>query len=42
MDRVREHHSAGADHVCIRVPTETQDLDAAMQGWRQLATQLVH
>jgi probable F420-dependent oxidoreductase len=42
MQRVREHHSAGADHVCIQVLTDTpEDLDAAMHGWRQLAPQLV-
>jgi probable F420-dependent oxidoreductase len=38
LERIREHHAAGADHVCIQVLTETaQDLDAAMAGWRQLA-----
>jgi probable F420-dependent oxidoreductase len=42
MDRVREHHSAGADHVCIQVLTETpQDpvahLRAQLDGWRRLA-----
>jgi probable F420-dependent oxidoreductase len=38
MERIREHHDAGADHVCIQVLTETpQDLSAAMVGWRQLA-----
>lgn len=42
MARVREHHAAGADHVCIQVLTETPgDLEAAMKGWRQLAPQLV-
>ena len=40
MGRVREHHAAGADHVCIQVLTESQDLEAAMNGWRQLAPQL--
>lgn len=36
--RIREHHSAGADHVCIQVLTENPaDLPAAMAGWRQLA-----
>jgi probable F420-dependent oxidoreductase len=41
MQRVREHHAAGADHVCIQVLTETPgDLAAAMQGWRQLAPAL--
>jgi hypothetical protein len=35
---VKEHHAAGADHVCIQVLTETpQDLPTAMNGWRQLA-----
>jgi probable F420-dependent oxidoreductase len=38
VQRVREHHAAGADHVCIQVLTETpQDLPTAMAGWRQLA-----
>jgi hypothetical protein len=41
MQRVREHHAAGADHVCIQVLTETpQDLAAAMAGWRALAPEL--
>jgi probable F420-dependent oxidoreductase len=36
--RIREHHAAGADHVCIQVLTEDPaDLKAAMAGWRQLA-----
>ena len=38
IGRVKEHHAAGADHVCIQVLTETpQDLPTAMTGWRQLA-----
>ena len=38
MQRVQEHHAAGADHVCIQVLTRTPgDLNAAMDGWRQLA-----
>jgi probable F420-dependent oxidoreductase len=38
IQRVKEHHAAGADHVCIQVLTETpQDLPTAMHGWRQLA-----
>jgi probable F420-dependent oxidoreductase len=38
MQRVREHHAAGADHVCIQVLTQTpQDLNMAMDGWRKLA-----
>lgn len=41
--RVREHHAAGADHVCIQVLTEMpRDLAAAMHGWRQLAPELSH
>ena len=41
MQRVREHHAAGADHVCIQVLTPTpQDLPQAMDGWRQLARAL--
>jgi probable F420-dependent oxidoreductase len=43
MERVREHHAAGADHVCIQVLTETPgDLKAAMAGYRQLAPALTH
>jgi probable F420-dependent oxidoreductase len=38
LQRVREHHAAGANDVCIQVLTETpQDLPSAMIGWRQLA-----
>ena len=38
MQRIREHHAAGADHVCIQVLSETPgDLAAAMDGWRRLA-----
>jgi probable F420-dependent oxidoreductase len=41
--RIREHHAAGADHVCIQVLTDTpQDLAAAMHGWRRLAPALTH
>ncbi len=41
MQRVREHHAAGADHVCIQVLTETpMDMRAAMDGYRQLAPAL--
>jgi probable F420-dependent oxidoreductase len=42
MQRVREHLAAGADHVCIQVlsPGASQELDPAMQGWRQLAREL--
>src|SRR5579864_2027396 len=43
MQRVREHHAAGADHVCIQVLTENPgDLSAAMAGYRQLAPALTH
>ena len=43
MQRVREHHDAGADHVCIQVLTESpEDLKAAMDGWRQLAGVFAH
>ena len=38
IGRVKEHHAAGADHVCIQVLTEPpSDLPTAMTGWRQLA-----
>jgi probable F420-dependent oxidoreductase len=37
-ERVREHHAAGADHVCIQVLTDPpQDHATAMDGWRTLA-----
>jgi probable F420-dependent oxidoreductase len=40
--RIREHHAAGADHVCIQVLAENPaDMQAAMNGWRQLAPALV-
>lgn len=43
MQRVREQHAAGADHVCIQVLTEPMDdLAAAMDGYRQLAPALTH
>ena len=39
--RVREHHAAGADHVCIQVLTDpADDFSAAMAGWRTLAPAL--
>lgn len=34
--RVREHHNAGADHVCIQVLT--QGVDLPIQEWRDLAS----
>ena len=38
VERVREHHAAGADHVSIQVLTDPpQDFAAIMDGWRQLA-----
>jgi probable F420-dependent oxidoreductase len=38
MQRVREHHAAGADHVCVQVLTDPpQDFAATMDGWRTLA-----
>jgi probable F420-dependent oxidoreductase len=38
VQRVKEHHAAGADHVCIQVLTETpQDLPTALAGLRELA-----
>jgi probable F420-dependent oxidoreductase len=43
MQRIREHHAAGADHVCVQILTETPgDLQAALAGWRQLAPALSH
>lgn len=41
-ERIREHHAAGADHVCIQVLTEqAADLRAVMAGYRQLAPAVV-
>jgi probable F420-dependent oxidoreductase len=38
MRRVREHHAAGADHVCIQVLTDPPlDFGSSMDGWRLLA-----
>ncbi|WP_163508768.1 LLM class F420-dependent oxidoreductase [Fodinicola acaciae] len=34
--RIAEHHQAGADHVCVQVLTEGQELPRAQ--WRELAT----
>jgi probable F420-dependent oxidoreductase len=40
--RIREHHQAGADHVCIQVLTENPaDLSAVMAGYRALAPAVV-
>jgi probable F420-dependent oxidoreductase len=39
MDRVRAHHTAGADHVCIQVLTDPPaDLSQSLAGWRRLAS----
>ena len=41
IQRLREHHAAGADHVCIQVLSENPgDLAASMDGWRKLAPEL--
>lgn len=41
-ERIREHHAAGADHVCVQVLTEqAADLRAVMAGYRQLAPAVV-
>ena len=38
MQRVGEHHAAGADHVCIQILTDPpQDFADSMAGWRTLA-----
>jgi probable F420-dependent oxidoreductase len=36
LDRVREHHEAGADHVCIQVLSEDRAA-LARDAWRKLA-----
>jgi len=35
--RIKEHHDAGADHVCVQVITH-DPLELPMAGWRELAT----
>ena len=37
VDRVQQHLDAGADHVCIQVLVENNDLDATIGLWRELA-----
>jgi probable F420-dependent oxidoreductase len=37
IDRVQQHLDAGADHVCIQVLVEGNDLDATLARWRELA-----
>ena len=37
LDRVQEHHDAGADHVCIQVLTANDDLELTLDQWRLLA-----
>src|SRR5207245_459925 len=38
MQCVREHHAAGADHVCIQVLTDPpQDFAGILAGWRTCA-----
>jgi probable F420-dependent oxidoreductase len=37
VDRVQQHFDAGADHVCIQVLVENNDLDATIGLWRELA-----
>ena len=37
IDRVQQHLDAGADHVCIQVLVEDNDLDATTALWRELA-----
>lgn len=37
LQRVREHHDAGADHVCIQVLAENDDLETVVTQWGELA-----
>jgi len=39
-DRIREHHSAGADHVCIQVLT-ADPKGLPLREWRELASALL-
>jgi probable F420-dependent oxidoreductase len=40
LNRVQEHHDAGADHVCIQVLTADDDLDLTINQWQALAKAL--
>jgi len=37
VDRVQQHLDAGADHVCIQVLVEGNDLDTTVDHWHRLA-----
>ena len=37
LQRVQDHHDAGADHVCIQVLAADDDLDVVRDQWRLLA-----
>lgn len=37
LQRVQDHHDAGADHVCIQVLAADDDLDVVKDQWRLLA-----
>ena len=37
LQRVQDHHDAGADHVCIQVLAADDDLDVVRDQWRMLA-----
>ena len=40
--RVKEHRDAGADHVCVQVLTDRDDLETVpLEQWRRLAAALV-
>jgi hypothetical protein len=40
-ERVKAHHAAGADHVCVQVITGAGvDVEAALPAWRALAAAL--
>jgi hypothetical protein len=39
-NRIREHHSAGADHVCIQVLTADRHA-LPLREWRELASAVV-
>lgn len=41
LDRIREHHSAGADHVCIQVLTD-ESKTFPMREYRELASAIPH
>ena len=40
VDRLKAHHDAGADHVCVQVLVESRK-DVPVDSWRELASALL-